>query len=44
MVSKGELKPNILATEVADIDGSGLETGYSKNERKMFYSKKKKKK
>jgi hypothetical protein len=28
MVSKGELKPNILATEVADIDGSGLETGY----------------
>lgn len=30
MISKGELKPNILATEIADIDGSGLEAGYSK--------------
>lgn len=29
MISKGELKANILATEIADIDGSGLEAGYT---------------
>lgn len=28
MVSKGELKPNIMAADFADIDGSGLTAGY----------------
>jgi hypothetical protein len=36
MISKGELKPNILATEIADIDGSGLEAGYSKLKTNKF--------